>query len=61
MDDVAPRIAAELTLIAGTDPDERTRDAGIAALRAHGMLVPGDAPDPGPAPAPGAGADAVAR
>ena len=50
MADVAPRIVAELTLIAAADPDERARAAGAAALRAHGLREPGAAAEPGPAP-----------
>lgn len=46
MADVAPRIVAELTLIAGADSDERAREAGAAALRAHGLPVPGTAAGP---------------
>lgn len=54
MDDVAPRIAAELTLIAGADPDERVREAGVTALRAHDLLVPGGPAEPGTARSRGA-------
>jgi hypothetical protein len=38
MADVAPRVQAELTLIAATDPDERVSEACAAALRAHVLL-----------------------
>jgi hypothetical protein len=44
MRDVAPRLAAELTLLAATDPDERAREAGAVALQAHGLLVPDATP-----------------
>ena len=41
MADIAPRVAAELTVIAATDPDEGARDACVAALQAHTLPVPG--------------------
>jgi hypothetical protein len=43
MDELAPRVCAELTLVAGTDPDDRVRDACEAALLAHGASVPVEA------------------
>ena len=51
MADIVPRIVAELTRIAAADPDERAREAGAAALRAHRLREPGAADEPGAAPA----------
>lgn len=39
MDELAPRIAAELRLVAATDADERVREACDAALLTHGEGV----------------------
>jgi hypothetical protein len=51
MPDLDPSVAARLTVLAGTDPDSDVREAGTAALRAHGLQVPGEA---APASAPAA-------
>jgi hypothetical protein len=48
MADVAPRLAARLTVLAGSDEDDRSREASAAALRAHGLPVPGEPERDGP-------------
>lgn len=42
MPELAPRLAARLTVLAGSDDDVRAREAGAAALRAHGLPAPGE-------------------
>ena len=42
--DLAPRVAARLTVLAGTDEDAEARAASAAALRSHGQDVPGEVP-----------------
>jgi hypothetical protein len=42
MPDVDPEVAARLTVIAGTDGDADVQAEAVAALRTHGLPVPGD-------------------
>lgn len=50
MPEADARLAARLTVLAGSDDDAACREASAAALRAHGLAVPGEAAQPARAP-----------